>query len=127
MFLNGLSPARCIEMFVQLATKTFQSRFPSSSCWILKLIELATSVFADAKYPAKPIEDALKEVFGSEGSLLDYSAASARDAKVGVTLTGVPSGEFVASNWNGSEPTPAPFFQHLFPDKASEAIKTWDA
>ena len=54
---------------------------------LLHILEFLVSYLADGLYPADNLESALKEVFGSDTSILDYSHATAIGAKVGILVT----------------------------------------
>ena len=86
------------------------------------------SLFKDSLYPSQNINGALKEQFGEDNTLLDYSVATARDAKVAVTVTGVPNGEYVITNYNGvGSKDFRQGYRHALPKDPSLSIKTWEA
>ena len=86
------------------------------------------SLFTGCLYPSEDINDALKDQFSKYGTLLCYSAGSARGAKVAVTATGVPDGEFVITNYNGTGSKESrPRYRHALPDDHSHSIRTWEA
>ena len=61
------------------------------------------SYFTDGLHPAKNIEAALKEVFGAEGSILDYSHATSMGTRIGLPVATVrerPSSR-IFTNYNG--------------------------
>ena len=54
---------------------------------LLHILEFLVSYLADGLYLANNLEGALKEFFGSNTSILDYSYVTAIGAKVGILMT----------------------------------------
>ncbi|KAI1316415.1 hypothetical protein F5Y16DRAFT_420638 [Xylariaceae sp. FL0255] len=101
IMLQGIRVAKCIQVFRALAGKAFLSRFGRSESIISRALNLLVTLFRDCKYPSRNIENALKEQFGRDATMFDHSPAAARGAKVGITMTGVPGGEYMISNYSG--------------------------
>jgi hypothetical protein len=101
MFLNGISVAECMKIFESLSHKAFDRGFISSNSIFSRLRELLISYFADSLYSAYNLEEGLRNQFGDEMTLMDHSAATAKGAKVGITVTGVPNAELLFTNYNG--------------------------
>jgi hypothetical protein len=71
------------------------------------IVQFLVSYLADGLYPAHHLEGALKEVFGSEMGILDYSHATAIGAKVGIPVTTVlETDSCLFTNYNGTGPRP---------------------
>lgn len=125
---QGMSISECIKTFQELSAKAFTRRFGHSASVLSKAWNLVVSLFADSLYPSQNIDETLKKQFGDKDTLLDYSAASARGAKVAVTATGVPKGEHVITNYNGvGSKDFRQGYRHALPDDPSVNIKTWEA
>lgn len=126
MFQNGLGPKDCIQVFLRLARKAFRGRYPHS-CFLIKVVSYLHSIWAGSVYPSEDIQDALEEQFGRESTLHDYSPATARGAKVGVTMTGVLGGNFIATNFNRWCPDGVLHCKLALPSKKAGEIKVCDA
>jgi hypothetical protein len=86
------------------------------------------SLCAGSLYPSEDIDDTLRDQFGQDATLLDYSAASTRGAKVAVTVAGVPKGEYVMTNYNGAGLKAfRRGYRHALPEGSSLQIRTWEA
>lgn len=125
LFLNGWSIDKSTERFEKLATMVFQRRqllnipflprrlnilasqvaerfYPFS--YVIRLLELLVSYFADGLYPPEHIEAALKQAFGTERSILDISHATTSGTLVGLpvaTVNDKPSCR-IFTNYNGA-------------------------
>lgn len=126
MFQKGLGPKDCIQIFQRLAQKAFRGRYPHA-CFLVKVVSYLHSIWAGSIYPSEDIQNALEEQFGRESTLHDYSPATARGAKVGVTMTGVLGGNFIATNFNRSIPDGILHCQLALPSKTAGEIKVCDA
>lgn len=124
VFLNGTSVEHATEKFKALASIIFQRRNVVNAsflpCFIrrsvayfantippfpvlLRGIEFLLSYFADGLYPPHHIEKALKEVFGAERGILDWSYATSTGTRVGLpvaTIDAKPSCRLF-TNYNG--------------------------
>jgi hypothetical protein len=89
LFLNGWSVEECLEKFVTLARRAFRPRNLSLP-FLQKAQRFLISYFADSRYSATGLEDALKDAFGT-GTMLDWSRSHDFGAKVAVTATTVES------------------------------------
>lgn len=108
MFINGWPVDDCANAFENLARKTFKPRgifqvpVISHIPILSRLLKFIISYLADGLYPADDLEAALKDVFGSDRGLLDYSYATAIGAKVGFTATTVLDTDCcIFTNYNG--------------------------
>jgi hypothetical protein len=101
MFLNGMPVSECVKTFEYLSHKAFDCGYISPNSIFSRLRELLISYFADSLYSAHNLEEGLRAQFGDEMSLMDHSAATVKGAKVGITVTGVPSAELLFTNYNG--------------------------
>ncbi len=103
MFINGWSIDDCTETFEKLAKLAFQRRKVFNFPFLPRALELLVSYFADGIYPPENIEAALKQVFGTDRSILDYSDATATGTRVGLPVATVderPSCR-IFTNYNG--------------------------
>jgi hypothetical protein len=122
MFLNGLSIDDTTEAFTKLAELAFKPRqvlnIPIISTIlspilsripILSRLRLLSSIYvllksfrADSLYPAENIEAALKAVFGTDKSILDYSHATSIGTRVGLPVATVREPSCcIFTNYNG--------------------------
>jgi hypothetical protein len=92
---KGLSVEDCIDLFEQLAKQAFELHVSSYFRAIL------ISLFTDGIYPARNLEGALQEVFGSDKSILDCSSATAMGTKIGVIASTMKPEPFLFTNYNG--------------------------
>jgi hypothetical protein len=102
MFLNGFSIDCATEVFEKLANLAF-GRKKFLNIPLPTIVELLISFFADGLYKSENLEAALKQVFGTERSILDYSYATSRGTRVGLpvaTVHGKPSCR-IFTNYNG--------------------------
>jgi hypothetical protein len=103
MFINGWSIDHSTESFEKLAKLAFQRRKVFNLPFLPRILELLISYFADGLYPPENIEAALKQVFGTDRSILDYSHATATGTRVGLPVATVnekPSCR-IFTNYNG--------------------------
>lgn len=103
MFHKGWSIEQSLDAFERLATHTFRRRKGLGIPFLSRLQELLGSYFTDGLYGAENIEAALKEVFGTEGSILDYSYATSTGTRIGLPVATVherPSCR-IFTNYNG--------------------------
>lgn len=120
--------SKCIPIFQSLSFQAFRRRFGSSNSILFRCINFLVSLCKDSVYSRRHIEEALRAQFGEDGSLLDSSAAAARGAKVGVTVTGVPNGEYIMTNYHGAgAKKPRDTYRHAIPTDANKGIKIWEA
>jgi hypothetical protein len=89
MFHNGWSIDDSAETFDKLATLAFQRRKVWDLPFLSRIQELLISYFTDGLYPAKNIEAVLKEVFGAERSILDYSYTTSTRTRISLPVATV--------------------------------------
>ncbi|KAF5246559.1 hypothetical protein FANTH_6809 [Fusarium anthophilum] len=89
---KGISIKEAIQEFTDLSQRVFVTQ----PIWKRVLNLLARGSI----YGSPAIDEPLKSHYG-ESTLSDYSPASARAAKILVTVTGTPSGDHILSNFNG--------------------------
>ncbi|KAK5189104.1 hypothetical protein LTR96_010884 [Exophiala xenobiotica] len=113
LFISGWTVDDCANLFESLAKRAFRPRWIShvpvmSRIPVLShIVQFLVSYLADGLYPAHHLEGALKEVFGSEMGILDYSHATAIGAKVGIPVTTVlETDSCLFTNYNGTGPRP---------------------
>ncbi|EXJ56219.1 uncharacterized protein A1O5_12675 [Cladophialophora psammophila CBS 110553] len=103
MFHNGWSIEKSSDAFERLAKLAFRRRKGLGIPFLSRLRELLVSYFTDGLYAAKNIEAALKEAFGTEESILDYSHATSTGTRIGLPVATVhekPSCR-IFTNYNG--------------------------
>jgi hypothetical protein len=103
MFHNGWSIEEALDKFEKLAKIAFTRRRSLGIPFISRLRECLVSYFNDGLYDAENIESALKEVFGSNGSILDYSYATSTGTSIGLPVATVqerPACQ-IFTNYNG--------------------------
>ena len=59
------------------------------------------SLFTDGIYPARNLETALQEVFGSDESILECSNATIMGTKMGIVASTMKPEPFIFTNYNG--------------------------
>jgi hypothetical protein len=102
MFINGWPVNDCGKAFERLAKVAFRPRRVSCIPIISHIQKFLISYLADGVYPTENIESALKEVFGSERSILDYSYATSIGAKIGLPVTTIRDTlPCIFTNYNG--------------------------
>ncbi|KFY17790.1 hypothetical protein V492_00388 [Pseudogymnoascus sp. VKM F-4246] len=92
---KGLSVEDCMGLFERLAKRAFELHYISYFRAIL------VSLFTDGIYPARNIERALRDVFGSNETILDCSSATAMGTKIGVVASTMKPEPFLFTNYNG--------------------------
>lgn len=102
LFLNGWSVEDGIASFENLARLAFKPRRSARIPVLSKIYEFVLSLLVDSRYPARNLETALREVFGSTRSIVDCSKASETGTMVGVPVTTVRDVKAcVFTNYNG--------------------------
>ncbi|KPA39464.1 hypothetical protein FLAG1_07684 [Fusarium langsethiae] len=89
---KGISVDQAIQDFINLSQRVFVAH----PVWA-RLLKL---VARGSVYASKAIDEPLKSHYG-ESTLSDYTPATARAAKLLVTVTGTPDGDHILSNFNG--------------------------
>ncbi|KFY80531.1 hypothetical protein V499_00606 [Pseudogymnoascus sp. VKM F-103] len=92
---KGLSVEDCMDLFERLAKRAFELHHISYIRAIL------VSLFTNGIYPARNIERALRDVFGSNETILDCSSATAMGTKIGVVASTMKPEPFLFTNYNG--------------------------
>ncbi|KAI5796092.1 acyl transferase/acyl hydrolase/lysophospholipase, partial [Pyronema domesticum] len=115
LFINGWSVGECANQFVRLAEKAFS-----------KPRNLLISIFT-SRYSAGGMDEALKEAFGDEKSLIDWSHASfPTKVAVTATTTDTPSacifGNYIVE---GFQPPDCGYSLVILPD--DQNIRVWEA
>jgi hypothetical protein len=103
MFINGWSIDESTDTFEKLAKLAFQRRKVSNLPFLPRIVELLISYLADGIYPPENIEAALKQVFGANRGILDFSHATTTGTRVGLPVATVdekPSCR-IFTNYNG--------------------------
>lgn len=100
--INGWSIENCITSFETLSRFAFTprtlSQLPMAGiAGLSRAWQLGLSLLYDGKYEPKNLEGALKQVFGSTRSLIDWSAATEMGITVGVPMTTVDGKTLVAT------------------------------
>lgn len=103
MFHNGWSIDKSSDRFDKLAKLVFKGRKGLGIPYISHLQQLMVSYFTDGLYEANNIEAALKEVFGAQESILDYSHATSSGTGIGLPVATVEGKPFcrIFTNYNG--------------------------
>jgi hypothetical protein len=120
---KGVSVEKAIQDFIDLSQRVFVTQ----SIWTKVLMLLARGSI----YGSTAIDEALKSHYG-ESTLSDYTPATARAAKILVTVKGTPHGDYILSNFNGVglDASHCDFEQKLSqPDdtEVQKAILAWQA
>lgn len=76
--------------FQSLAKKAFKPRGLSQIPILSRIQKLLVSYLAESLYLADNLETDLKETFGDDSSILDYSYATTIGAKTGLPVTTIP-------------------------------------
>jgi hypothetical protein len=103
MFINGWSIDQSTDTFEKFAKLAFQRRKVLNLPFVPRIVDLLISYLADGIYPPKNIEAALKQIFGADRSILDYSHATTTGTRVGLpvaTADEKPSSR-IFTNYNG--------------------------
>ncbi|OHE93902.1 hypothetical protein CORC01_10801 [Colletotrichum orchidophilum] len=113
--INGWTVDECIARFESLSNEAFTPRGVPSIPIIGSLIRLmmrvpffatvvrtAALLLFDSRYPSQHIEQALRDMFGSDRSIADYSAADTMGAMVGMTVATVrDASACIFTSYNG--------------------------
>ena len=104
LFIKGWSIPESTEAFKRLAEVAFQKRNVLRLPLLSRLQRYLISYLSDSIYPAENIELVLKEVFGIETNILDYSHATSIGTRIGLPVASVsnPPGHHVFTNYNGA-------------------------
>jgi hypothetical protein len=89
---KGIPVDQAIEDFISLSQRVFVTQ----PIWT-KVLKLLTR---GSIYASRAIDEPLKSHYG-ESTLSDYTPATARAAKILVTVKGTPEGDYILSNFNG--------------------------
>jgi hypothetical protein len=89
MFHNGWSIEKSSEMFKKLAQLAFKRRKVLNIPLFSRVLELVVSYFTNGLYLAKNIEAALKGVFSTKRSILNYSYTTLIGTKISLPVTTV--------------------------------------
>jgi hypothetical protein len=87
IFINGWSIEESTKTFENLAKLAFRRRKVLDIPFLSRVHELLKSYLADGMYPAENIQAALKEVFGTDRSILDSSHATSIGTRVGLLVS----------------------------------------
>ncbi|RBA12945.1 hypothetical protein FPRO05_13999 [Fusarium proliferatum] len=120
---KGISVKKAIQDFTDLSQRVFVSQ----PIWARAFNLIARGSI----YDSSAIDEALKRHYG-ESKLSDYTPATARAAKVLVTVKGTPKGDQILSNFNGvglddSRKDFEQAFRHPNDEEGQEAILAWQA
>ncbi|KAF5707899.1 hypothetical protein FMUND_10882 [Fusarium mundagurra] len=120
---KGIPVKEAIQEFTDLSKRVFVTQ----PIWARALNLVARG----SVYGSPAIDEPLKSHYGAS-TLSDYSPASARAAKILVTVTGTPSGDHVMSNFNGvgldaSHCNFEQAFCQLSDQERQKAILAWQA
>ncbi|KJZ67932.1 hypothetical protein HIM_12679 [Hirsutella minnesotensis 3608] len=96
--------------------------------WLHRLYLACSVILTDSKYPSKNLDRLLRDEYGIERSILDYSQADFMGIKYGITLTTVGNSETViATNYNGVGQTRGSTDYTVFqPKKGLRRIPLWE-
>ncbi|KAK2729308.1 hypothetical protein CKAH01_10257 [Colletotrichum kahawae] len=114
--INGWTVDECIARFESFSNHAFTPRgvppIPIISSFVRLMMQVpvfATVVHAaavllfDSRYPSQHIERALRDMFGSDKSIADYSAADKMGAMVGMTVATVnDASACIFTNYDGA-------------------------
>ncbi|VTT57981.1 unnamed protein product [Fusarium fujikuroi] len=120
---KGIFVKKAIQDFTDLSQRVFVSQ----PIWARAFNLIARGSI----YDSSAIDEALKRHYG-ESKLSDYTPATARAAKVLVTVKGTPKGDQILSNFNGvglddSRKDFEQAFRHPNDEEGQEAILAWQA
>ncbi|KAL0933537.1 uncharacterized protein CTRU02_212500 [Colletotrichum truncatum] len=113
--INGWTVDECIARFESLSNQAFTPRgSPSIPIigpltrlimqvpFVKTIIRAAGLLLFDSRYPSRHIEQALRDMFGSDRTIADYSAADAMGIMVGMTVATVKDATAcIFTNYNG--------------------------
>ncbi|KAK1506523.1 uncharacterized protein CCOS01_16575 [Colletotrichum costaricense] len=139
--LNGWTVEECIACFESLARHAFTPRRIPAIPFVRPLLQMlmhlplapalvrliALLVF-DSRYPSRPIEEALRRVFGPEKNIVDYSPATAMGTHVGMTVATVQDASAcVFTSYNGGGERGEDRDYHvLAPERGLRKIPLWE-
>ncbi|RYC78330.1 hypothetical protein BFJ63_vAg18796, partial [Fusarium oxysporum f. sp. narcissi] len=120
---KGMSVKKAIQDFTDLSQRVFVSQ----PIWARAFNLIARGSI----YGSSAIDEALKRHYG-ESKLSDYTPATARAAKILVTVKGTPKGDHILSNFNGvgldnSHKDFEQTFCHPDDEEGQKAILAWEA
>ncbi|KAL6359138.1 hypothetical protein LRP88_07355 [Fusarium phalaenopsidis] len=116
---KGTPVREAIRSFERLSRRVFAKQ----SIWRRALNVL----FHGSLYCNKAINEALTLHYG-DGTLSDYSPATARGAKLVITAKGTPCKDYVLSNFNGvGDDHARDDYEHALPAPRSRGVATWEA
>ena len=99
--VNGWTVKDCIASFENLSRLAFRPRRPCGIPVLSKIYEFIASLLVDSRYPARNLETALRMVFGSSRSVIDYSKAVEMGTMLGMPVTTVrDASPCVITNYN---------------------------
>jgi hypothetical protein len=119
-----------VRTLAALTEELVKGRIQDGKALLSSIATIACGLVADCLYPSGNIEKALKEEFGRECRLNNYSAASRRGAKVAVTVTETfsPHPEYILSNYSGVVgDSRRQGYRHALPEGSSRSPKVWEA
>ncbi len=102
MFLKGWSAAQCTSAFETLADAAFRGGPLCKLPLVSTAGKMLLALFNDAIYRAKYLERLLKETYGRNTKMLDFSYATSIGAKIGLPVATIsePS-TLLFTNYNG--------------------------
>lgn len=116
LFHQGSDLDACLEKFEGFARRIFASR-PSQEGVCDKFCRFFRSWLRDSLYPSAPLEEALKEAFGTTRRLFDVADSRVLSTKIGIMATSVATSRLrIFSNYNGVRDRQA------YPDIESAAL-----
>ncbi|KAK2036226.1 FabD/lysophospholipase-like protein [Colletotrichum somersetense] len=139
--LNGWTVDECIASFESLASHAFTPRrVPAIPLvrpllrvlmrlpLVPALVRLVALLAFDSRYPSRPMEEALRRVFGAEKSIVDYSPANTTGTMVGMTVATVQDANAcVFTSYNGVGQRDEDRDYHvLIPESGTRKIPLWE-
>ena len=102
LFVRRWNVSYCSEIFDTLTRQFFSRRTRGSGNFIQQIRYLLKCWLSDGCYDVRGLENSLKEYFGTEQRMFDYTG-NPSDVKVGVTATTISDASaYLFSNYNGS-------------------------
>jgi len=102
MFINGWSIKESIINFEKLAKLAFKPRKVLNIPFLCCIYKILKTYLANSLYLAENIETALKEVFGINRSILDYSHVTSIGTRVGLPIATIRElSRCIFTNYNG--------------------------
>ncbi|KAK3063067.1 hypothetical protein LTS18_002815, partial [Coniosporium uncinatum] len=127
MFLRRKSIQHCIEVFDQLAKRTFSKRALSAGPISRRIPTFMATWLKDGKYDPRPFESCLLEAFGEGRRMFDAADGAVSGTKVAVTaVTTRHSKLCILSNYNGLGPRPRGY-KHFRADSFADEVLMRDA